>query len=66
MAARWISLVLIAALALALVTRQFQFAASSVYPAIAICLNIVEITFGFLALAWACFYAAYIWAHVAG
>jgi hypothetical protein len=65
-AARWTGLVLIAALVLAFVMGQFRFAMTGDYPAIAICLNIGEIAFGFLAMAWALFYAAYIWAHVAG
>jgi hypothetical protein len=36
------------------------------YPAIAVCLNILEVAFGLLALAWAIFFIGFVWAHIAG
>lgn len=39
---------------------------SFAYPAIEACLNILEVAFLLLLVSWMIFYAAYVWAHVAG
>ena len=36
------------------------------YPAIELCLNILEVTFGLLAVAWVVFFVGFVWAHIAG
>ncbi|HKD06251.1 MAG TPA: hypothetical protein VKB79_10165 [Bryobacteraceae bacterium] len=36
------------------------------YPAIAFCLNILEVAFDLLALAWLIFFIGFVWAHIAG
>ena len=36
------------------------------YPAIAFCLNILEVTFGLLAVAWVIFFIGFVWTHIAG